>query len=181
MNSFPAKAPGEPGVRDQCACGTWLNCRDWTQIRMDKTAELIRMARHLASSTPEFHSIKGAGKGDHATAAYMRELRKLAHDTFGSDYSEKKISGTTNFAVDFWLPDEMTIVEIALTLKNSASEFHKDIFKALLALDSGAHVRRLVFISKPGAIKRHSEPASMAITKWLKEKHGIEMTIFELK
>jgi hypothetical protein len=27
MNFFPAKALGEPGVRNQCACGTWLNCR----------------------------------------------------------------------------------------------------------------------------------------------------------
>jgi len=148
---------------------------------MDKTAEIIRIAQHLASNTPEFHSIKGAGKGDHATAAYMLKLRKLAHDTFGYDYSEKKIAGTTNFAVDFWFPEEKTIVEIALTLRNSASEFHKDIFKALLAVDSGADVRQLVFISKPGAIRRHSEPASMAITNWLREKHGIETTIFELK
>ena len=73
------------------------------------------------------------------------------------------------------------LIKIAENLASSTPEFHKDIFKALLAVDSGAEVRRLVFISKPGAIKRHSEPASMAITKWLKVNHGIEKTIFELK
>jgi len=148
---------------------------------MNKTTEIIKIAQNLASNTPEFHSIKGHGKGDHATAEFMRNIRKFAMDVFGHDYSEKKISGRTNFAVDFWFPDEMTIVEIALTLKNSSSEFHKDIFKALLAVDSGAEVRRLVFISKPGAIKRHNEPASLAITSWLQKKYGIETKIFELK
>ena len=75
----------------------------------------------------------------------------------------------------------MPVVEFALTLRNSSSEFHKDIFKVLLAVDSGEKVNKLVFISKPGAIKRHSEPASKAITDWLKRKYEIEITIIELK
>jgi hypothetical protein len=148
---------------------------------MNKTFELIKIAQNLASNTPAFHSIKGPGIGDHATKAFMHEIQKLAHDAFGYDYSEKKISRPTNFAVDFWFPDEMTVVEFALTLRNSSSEFHKDIFKVLLAVDSGEKVNKLVFISKPGAIKRHSEPASKAITNWLKKKYEIETTIIELK
>lgn len=77
---------------------------------MDKTSELIKIAQNLASDTLEFHSIKGPGKGDHATKIFMKTIQKLAQDAFGQDYSEKKISGKTNFAVDFWFPDEMTIV-----------------------------------------------------------------------
>jgi hypothetical protein len=148
---------------------------------MDKTSELIKIAQNLASNTPEFHSIKGPGKGDHATKIFMIEMRRLAHDAFGYDYSEKKISRPTNFAVDFWFPDEKTVVEFALTLRNASSEFHKDIFKVLLAIDFGETVSKLVFISKPGAIKRHSEPASKAITNWLEKKYKIETTIIELK
>jgi len=148
---------------------------------MDKTSELIKIAQSLASKTPEFHSIKGPGKGDHATKEFMTKIRRLANDSFGVDYSEKKISRSANFAVDFWFPDDKTVVEFALTLRNSSSEFHKDIFKVLLAIDAGEKVDKLVFISKPGAIKRHSEPASKAITNWLKKKYEIETTIIELK
>jgi hypothetical protein len=148
---------------------------------MDKTSKLIKMAQSLASATPEFHNIKGPGTGDHATKAFMLKVRKLAHDAFGEDYSEKRISDDTNFAVDFWFPDEATIVEFALALRNSSSEFHKDILKVLLAVDSGKKVHRLVFISKPGAIKRHNEPASKAITNWLANKYEIETTTIELK
>ncbi len=148
---------------------------------MDKASRLINIAKNLASDTPEFHRIKGPGKGDRATNNFMKTIQNRAKDAFGQDYSEKKISGKTNFAVDFWFPDEMTIVEFALTLRNSSSEFHKDILKALLAVDSGVKVQRLFFISKPGAIKRHNEPASRAIINWLKNKYQIETSIFELK
>jgi hypothetical protein len=148
---------------------------------MNKTSELIKIAQDVASDTSEFHDIKGPGKGDHATKDFMRTMREIALNAFGQDYSEKKISGNTNFAVDFWFPDEMTIVEFALTLRNAQSEFHKDILKALLAVDSGKKVQRLVFISKPGAIKRHNEPASRAIMDWLNNKYEIETTIVELK
>lgn len=147
---------------------------------MNKTSELIKIAMDLANSTPEFHNIKGPGAGDHATRDFMREIRQAAHEIFGADYSEKKISHNTNFAVDFWFPDEMTVVEFALTLRNSSSEFHKDILKVLLAIDFGKEIHRLVFISKPGAIKRHNEPASKAITSWLKRKYDVETTIIEL-
>lgn len=148
---------------------------------MNKTSELIKIAQNLASNTPEFHSIKGPGIGDHATRAFMLEMKKLAYDAFGHDYSEKRISRPTNFAVDFWFPEEMTVVEFALTLRNASSEFHKDIFKVLLAVDSGEKVDKLVFISKPGAVRRHNEPASKAITNWLKKKYEIQTEIIELK
>lgn len=147
---------------------------------MDKTSELIKIARDIAADTPEFHIIKGPGRGDHATRDFMAILREIAENAFGQDHSEKRISGDTKFSVDFWFPDEMTVVEFALTLRNAASEFHKDIFKVLLAIDSGVDVKRLVFISKPGAIKRHNEPASKAITDWLNKHYNVEMDIIEL-
>ncbi|HAB53672.1 MAG TPA: hypothetical protein DCE80_16105 [Ignavibacteriales bacterium] len=162
------------------ALGSGLLADDIVGQRMNKTSEIIKIARDLANDTLEFHNIKGPGVGDHATREFMRNVRQTAHEVFGVDYSEKKISHNTNFAVDFWFPDEMTVVEFALTLRNSSSEFHKDIFKVLLAIDCGEKIQRLVFISKPGAIKRHNEPASKAIKSWLKTKYNVEMTIIEL-
>ncbi|MCK9390881.1 MAG: hypothetical protein M0Q01_04870 [Syntrophales bacterium] len=148
---------------------------------LDKPSELIKIARDIASDTPEFHTIKGPGKGDHATRDFMITLREIANNSFGQDHSEKQISGDTKFRVDFWFPDEMTVVEFALTLRNAASEFHKDIFKVLLAVDSGIKIKRLLFVSKPGAVKRHNEPASKAITNWLKRNYGIETNFIELE
>ena len=148
---------------------------------MNKTNTLIALAQKLADATPEFHRIKGAGTGDRATNTFMKELRALARDCFGEDHSEHRVVDGAKFAVDYWFPDEGTIVEIALSLRNSQSEFHKDLFKALLAVDSGRKVKHIVFVSKPGAIKRHDEPASKAIRNWMKKYYGVETKIVELK
>lgn len=148
---------------------------------MDKTSELVAIAQRLARETPDFHTIKGPGKGDQAAKEFLNSLRNLASEAFDKDYSQKMISGDTKFTVNFWFPGEMTVVECALTLRNSSSEFHKDIFKVLLAVDSGKRIRNLVFLCKPGALKRHSEPASRAIIDWLKKNYDVETKIVELR
>jgi hypothetical protein len=148
---------------------------------MKKSQQIIAIARDVAASTPDFHRVKGPGVGDKANHSFMAELRKRVKDTLGDDYSEKKISGDIKAAVDFYIPDEKTIIEIALTLKVPLSEFHKDIFKALLAKDSGVDVEHLVFVAKPGAQKRHQAPASQAVIRWLKKYYSISVTIEEMK
>ena len=148
---------------------------------MTKVQQIVKIAQKIADETPNFHKVKGPGKGDKANHVFMAELRKRVESQLGIDYSEKQISGEIKSAVDFFLPDEKTIVEIALTLKVPLSEFHKDIFKALLAKDEGVDIEKLVFISKPGAKKRHNEPASKTIMKWLNNNYSIEVEIFELK
>jgi len=147
---------------------------------MNKARELVRIARDIASETQDFHRVKGPGHGDRASCVFMNELRRRAIKQFGTDYSEKQISGDIKSAVDFFIPEEKTVIEIALTLKNPLSEFHKDIFKALLAIDNGKDIQQLVFVCKPGGRKRHQEPASQAIMRWLKDKYRIEVTIEEI-
>jgi hypothetical protein len=143
--------------------------------------ELFGMAQEVANEKPEFFYIKGPGIGDKDTADFMSKLRVKAMKKFGRDFSERKICGTgINSAVDFYFPEEATIVEIALTLKNAASEFEKDIIKAILAKRSGNEVKKLCFISKPGAIKRNKEPAPRAIISWIIEDYGIQVIIREL-
>lgn len=120
---------------------------------------LIKLAQNIADDTPGFFDIKGPGKGDKATHAFMKELQNQGKQLFGEDFSEKGICGDNKFAVDLFFPKEATIVEIALTLRNSNSEFHKDILKAILSQKADNTIKKLIFISKPGANKRHEELA----------------------
>jgi hypothetical protein len=125
---------------------------------MSKADELLFLAQSVASDHKDFFLIKGPGKGDRDTGVFMRTLRGRALAAFGEDYSEKRICGKSSFCVDFYFPGEETIVEIALGFKNPTSEYERDVFKALLARDAGQAVSRLVFICKPGALRRAGSP-----------------------
>jgi hypothetical protein len=109
----------------------------------------------------------------------MARLRQEALRHFGSDCAEKRIWGTANFAVDFWFPEDKTIVEIAMSLRNPLSEYERDLFKALLALETGHTVERLVLFAKPGAKARCSRPGIVAITQWVEKTAGIKVEIRE--
>ena len=67
----------------------------------------------------------------------MAALSVGATQVFGQDYSEKKLCGDNNLAIDFYFPDEAIAVEIAGMLGAPNSEYEKDIFKCLLAQDRG--------------------------------------------
>lgn len=141
---------------------------------------LFLLAQKIAERTPRFFEDKGPGLGDHATADFMKTLREGARGLFGKDYSEKKVSDRANLALDFYLPEEATAVEIALSLHKSQTEYELDIFKCLLAQKSGITVERLLFISKPGGRKRHSQPGSLAIADFVQRQFGLKVEIEEL-
>jgi len=147
---------------------------------MRKAETIIQLAQRIADERSNFFKVKGAGAGDRDTNSFMRELRTRARNTFGIDLSERRICGDNNLAVDFYLPDEATIIEIALSLRNPNSEFERDILKALLAKECEYPVERLIFVSKPGAIKRHSRPSSKAIVSWVERNYDIKIEIREL-
>jgi hypothetical protein len=130
---------------------------------MGKAEKIIQIARDIAAGTSDFQLVKGAGDGDRATLEFMRLLRRQCVDALGVDFSEKKICGDNSFAVDFYIPDEGVVVEIALGLPNPASEFEKDVLKAIMAQERGIPVRRLVFVSRPGATKKCDQPGRSAI------------------
>jgi len=138
------------------------------------------MARALASATIDFQSVKGPGAGDHATGAFMRTLREKALAAFGTDFSEKRLCGDTSLAVDFYLPQESAIIEVALGLPNPASEYEKDILKAIMAQDFGFSVTRLVFISRAGASKKCDQPGRTAMVHWAASKHHLNIEIHDL-
>ena len=117
----------------------------------DKVTWLLALARQIASVDTGFHSVLGPGDGDRRTQKFMLELRRHALHEFGSDYAERKVCGETSLAVDFYFPEEETIVEVALGLPNPGSEFEKDVLKAIMAQELGNKVRRLVLSRGLGA------------------------------
>ena len=103
----------------------------------------------------------------------MKELRHLAQLQFGADLSEKKCIAATKMAFDFYLEAEAAAVEIALSLDKPISEYERDIFKCLLAKQGGLAVKKLVFIAKPGALKRLAAPAPRAIAEYVTRQHQL--------
>lgn len=146
-----------------------------------KAERLYLLAQGIAVGTPHFFDVKGAGDGDRATNLFMSHLRKLAKKTFGKDYSEKQVCQGTKLAFDFYFPDEECVVEVAFGLRNPNSEFERDIFKCLLAIDVGLRIKRLLFISKPGALPRQNSPASKAIMDYVRHRHGLQIETLELE
>ena len=147
---------------------------------MPAVQELLALAQTLVNRDQAFFTTKGAGAGDHATNAFMRALRDLATDRFGADHSEQKLCGATGFAADFYFRDEATIVEVALGLKNPATEFERDVLKAVMAKELGVPVEQLVFITKPGGVRKCEQPGRLAIRAWAERCHAIRITVLEL-
>lgn len=147
----------------------------------DRPLVLLAIAREIASGNPEFQAALGPGAGNLATNAFLQEIQKRARIEFdGADFCEQKVCGDNALAVDFYFPEEATIVEVALGLPNPASEFEKDVLKAIMAQELGHEVKRLFFISRPGAARKCSQPGRVAVKKWALENHQLQIEVHEL-
>jgi hypothetical protein len=140
---------------------------------------LKALGQCLVSQWQDFFSKKGPGAGDLDTNAFMKELRRRAIEKLGEDYSERRICGNNRLAPDFYFPEEATIVEVAMSLRNPSSEFERDVLKAIMAQEAGNPVRRLIFLAKPGAIARSSQPGMKAVAEWAERAHGIAVEVYE--
>ena len=148
---------------------------------MPQARRLLQIAQRTVADHPRFFMIQGPGVGDRANLSFMKDLRIRAEKAFGHDFSEKKICGKNNYAVDFYFPREATIVEVALGLRNPRTEFETDVLKAIMAKEVGHRVRHLVFISKLGAEKKCRQPGRMAIRAWAKRNHDIAIAVHDLR
>jgi hypothetical protein len=146
-----------------------------------RVQQLIDLAQAVAENHPDFFAIKGAGAGDRDTNEFMASLRDRAQAALGHDLAEQQICGDNGLCVDFYFQEEETIVEVALGLRNPLSEFERDILKAILSKVEGFPVRRLLFLSKPGATKRCSQPGARAIKDWAESTQGVKIEIQELR
>lgn len=147
---------------------------------ISKAERLLLIAQDIAEATPGFFTPIGAGKGNLRSNIFMSELKRRVEHALGQDYSEKKLCGDNNLAIDFYFPDEATAVEVAGMLGAPNSEYEKDIFKCLLAQDQGTKVRKLVFIAKPGAVKASGSPGRGTIAQFVQKHFGIEVCVEEL-
>lgn len=147
---------------------------------LPRVAKLFLMAQKIAWQTPDFFQKKGAGPGDHANAQFMCSLRQVAQGVFGCDLSEKRACSSANYRLDFYFPEEKTAVEFAFGLSNPLSEYERDIFKCLLALEDGLPVERLLFVGKPGAVGRQGARGPATIAKFVEQRYGLVVNVVEL-
>lgn len=147
---------------------------------MSKVERLLQLAQEVADEIVGFFEVAGPGAGNRRTNTFVQELRRRANDLFEQDFSEQKICGDNNLAVDFFIPEESTIIEVALSLRNPNTEFERDTLKALMAQEAGHPVAQLVLLSKPGALKKHTQPSSRTITAWAERNHKIRVEVREL-
>jgi hypothetical protein len=150
------------------------------EVPITKALALLVMAQRIADQTPAYFIAAGPGGGNLRSNAFMDQLRSIAKQTFGRDYSEAKLCGDNKLAMDFYFPDEETVVEIAGLLSGLNSEYEKDIFKCLLARDNGCKIRQLFFIAKPGAAKIFAAPGRTAIAQFVLKHFEIEICLEEL-
>jgi hypothetical protein len=146
---------------------------------MSRAEQLVKIAQSLVDEWPNFFLKKGAGPGDLDTNAFMIELRSRAATVLGEDFGERRICGDNKLAPDYYFPDETTIVEVAMGLRNPSSEFERDILKAIMGQEAGNPVTRLLFLSKPGALNRCSQPGLRAFTDWARRAHNITVEVRE--
>jgi hypothetical protein len=147
---------------------------------MNKTQDLYNEAQKISNEIPNFFNAMGAGKGNLITNDFMGRLRTKMFKLLSYDYSEKRICTENALTVDYYFPDERTIVEVALGLKKPNSEYEKDILKTLIARENNIEVDKLVFIAKPDAIKKCNQPARKRIRKWLEDNHQIIIEVLEI-
>lgn len=147
---------------------------------MGKAEILLALANEVAAHYDDLFETKGPGPGNRATNDFVGELQKAASDRFGRDFSEATVCGSNKLAVDYYFPDEATIVEVAFGLRNPKTEFEKDILKALIAKSHDNPVKRLFFIAKPGGHRKCRQPGRSEFVTWLEEKHGITVEVRDL-
>ena len=146
----------------------------------ERILRVIELAQVEADRDPAFFTVKGPGAGDRATAIFINALRHKAKEEFGSDLAECPVLPGTGVKVDYWMPEEGVIVEVALSLRHPLSEFERDILKAVIARERGLGVSALVFITKSGGAKRLRSPWFSTVIEWAKGQ-GIEVSVHELE
>ncbi len=145
--------------------------------------QIFELAQKTASLIPSFQERVGPGleKGNGVTNAYLKALDQVVTDNFRDEVLlQERAAPGIKYTFDYYIPSEQTVVEIALSLRNIVTEFEKDIFKAILAKDSGKPVRKLLLIGKQGSVCRQNGTGPTAIKCWVFRNCGIEVEVREL-
>ncbi|MGA3142705.1 MAG: hypothetical protein ABSF10_06630 [Verrucomicrobiota bacterium] len=150
---------------------------------MSQVEQILKIAQEILD-VPErgkFFVRQGPGVGNGKTTEFMAALRTRVIDELGDGLAEMCICGNNKLCVDYYLPDESTIIEFEFSLSTPHSNLERDILKSVLAKDAGVKVKKLVLVGEPGSIHRHKGASSQAFINWLRQKEEIEIEIHELQ
>jgi hypothetical protein len=147
---------------------------------MSKTQQILAIIQETSTELRAFER-RGPGAGDLATNQVMARINKQVAIEFGREVIERAFTAGVRQSVDFYVPDEATVIEVEFSLCNPYPCLEKDAFKILLAKEAGYTIKTLVLVGDPGCTKRLSSPAPRAIISWLKKNHDLEICVVELK
>jgi hypothetical protein len=136
--------------------------------------------QRIAESTPGFFETKGPGKGNLATNLFVKNLHVIAKTIFGDDLSEKQCIHGAKLCFDFYLEEEATVIEIALSLDKPNSEYEKDLLKCILAKKERLAIKTLLFICKPGGMKANLAPGKKCLADLCKKDFDISVEFYEI-
>lgn len=145
--------------------------------------DLLHIIHNTASEIPTFDQRLGPGadKGNGATKFFVKKVNEIAAERWPNQVQQNfRAVPNTRMDFDLYVPSECTAIEIALSLRNSVSEYEKDIFKALLAQSAGLPLKRLILIGKNDSVRIRNMPASVAIRNWAWEKHSLKIEVHEI-
>ena len=150
-----------------------------TLFIVTKAQRIFKLAQEGADAYRMF-KLRRAGAGTPFVNEVINHLKFLVAQEFGSDVVNRFLSTANRQAVDFWLEDEHTIIEMEFDILTSPPVLEKEVFKALLARDAGNDVRQLVLISDPGAALLSHAPTPASIIEWVERWHQIRVQIWDL-
>jgi len=148
-----------------------------------KIEQILSILNEVALSLGDsFLQRLGPGKdaGNGATNQFMAKVNTEVASRVGHNLAERRICGETNFSVDFYVPEQATVIEVELSARNPHANLERDLFKTFLANRAGNKVRRLVLVGKPGTLKRFALPDLRAIAAWSKENQDIQLEVVEI-
>jgi len=140
---------------------------------------LLKLIHEVVPNHPTFFQTIGAGQGNKDSNAFVKAVQSQVAAFFGENCKIEQKVGDSGMAVDYYFPDDKTIVEVARLVKNPNSEFHKDILKAMLA-KSYFEVEHLIFFGGPGSKAACERPARRAIIDWVEAEHDIHIKVYDI-
>jgi hypothetical protein len=146
---------------------------------MKRTARIVEMANQVARAYPTLLLRRTPGRRP-VVDQYMRAFGKQVDAEVGAGMAEQRISGSNEFRVDFYVEEDAAVIEIEFNLPGSHSNFERDIFKILLARDTGRVVKTLVLVGPPGSRERLSEAGPKDIITWVKKHHRLDVQVLDL-
>jgi len=147
---------------------------------MNKAERIFQLAQQVANSY-ELLQARRAGSGDLYTREVVDYLKSLAIQEFGPEVTNQWLSHVDHPPVDFWLKDEQTIIEVEFSLWSSVPVLEREVFKALLAKDTGQAVQQLILIGDPGLARYCDSPLQRSIIDGAERHHHLHIHIWQLK